>query len=89
VKVAAEEVKPFPTLLEVHDPRLVWMQLEPQISEDLPRDPQRLVRLMLAVAERDPIVRIADERADTPRDERTVERVQVDVRQKRLDHAAI
>lgn len=45
--MAAEEVKAFPTLTEVHDPRLVRMQLEPESGKDLPRSLKRLPCLAL------------------------------------------
>ena len=35
-EVPAEKVKALAALPEVHDPRLVRMQLEPQTAEDLP-----------------------------------------------------
>ncbi len=35
-EMAAEEVKALPTLTEVHDPRLLRMQLQPQRGQDLP-----------------------------------------------------
>jgi len=78
--MAAEEVKAFPTLAEINYFRLLRMQLQPQSTEDFPGDLKRLSGLALRAAEHDPIVRIADERAETPRGERSVKGVQVDVR---------
>ena len=59
-EVAAEEVKAFPTLSEVNDPRLLWMQLQPQTGQDLPGQRKDRPRLVLRTAEHDEVVRPAD-----------------------------
>ncbi len=81
--MAAEEVKAFPTPSEVNHPRLIRMQLEPKIGQDLPGHLQGHPRLTLRAAQHDEIVRPADKLADMSLADRAVEGVQVDVREQR------
>jgi hypothetical protein len=57
--VAAEEVEALPAFPEIHDPRLVRMELEPETGEDLPREIKGRLGLALGPAQDHGIVGIA------------------------------
>jgi hypothetical protein len=65
------------------------VQLKPEIGQNLPGQLLGATGLRLASAHHDKIVRPANEPAMSTISERPVQRVQVDVRQKRRDHTAL
>jgi hypothetical protein len=89
VEVAAKETETFPALSEVNDPRLLPVQPQPKISQNLPGQLLGRTGLHLAATHHDEIVRITNEPAVDTLGEREVQRMQVDVRQKQRDHAAL
>ncbi len=54
----AEKVQPLPAFFEVHDPRLGWLELEPQLGEDRRERHKRPIGFLSAVAERQQIIRL-------------------------------
>jgi hypothetical protein len=87
--MAAEEVKPLPAFTQVNHSRLLRMQLQPQPGQHHAGKLTGLPGLSLAAARNDEIVRIADERAVSAVSERSVQGVQIDVREQRGDHPAL
>ena len=85
--VEAQEVEPLRTPGEVHDPRLLGMQLQPERPEGRRDQLAGRFGLLVGRAEDDEVVGISGEHSQSlplalPR---LIEHVQVDVRQKRRD----
>ena len=87
--MAAKELKALSAFPEVNDSRLLPVQLKPEVGQDLPGQLLGRVGLRLALAHHDKVVRIANKSAVSTISEREVQRVQIDVRQKRRDNAAL
>ena len=85
VEMAAEEIEPLPAFTEVNQSRLLRVQLQPQPGQHLAGESLGFPGLGFAAASHDEVVRIADECAVRPVNERLIQRVQIDVREQRGD----
>src|SRR5712692_1574582 len=90
-QVTAEEVETLFTPREIDLPRLVRVQLQTEPVQDLPDPGLGLLARLRRAAQHDKVVRIAHQSAQvsTPFHPHGVEDMQVDVRQKWRDHAAL
>src|SRR5512142_3183605 len=77
----AEEIHALTTFLEVHDPCLGRLELKAKLGQDRRQRSEGAFGLLSAVAERQQIVRVADQHAGTAVRPLPVEPVQVDVGQ--------
>ena len=57
----AEKVQPLPAFAQLHDPRLVVPEREPQLREDLPQRRKCTLGLLFGPAHHDHIVCVADQ----------------------------
>jgi hypothetical protein len=85
----AEEINSFASLLQVHDPRLVRLELKPKLGQDRRQRGKRAPGLPLGVAQRQQIIGVADQHPAPARPPFPIKPVQVDVAQDGRDHPAL
>ena len=88
-EVTPEKIQAFPAFPEVNDLRLVRVQLQPEIGENVSHRVQSRPGLPLTTAEHHTIVGVAHQLTHLPRGEPGVQDVQKDVGQQRGDHPAL
>src|ERR1700728_835646 len=89
VKVTAEEIQTLPASCEVHNLRLIRVQLQPQRSQDLPDHFQGRPGLCLRAAQRHAIIGVAHQLTHATRGELRIQDVQANIGQQRGNHPAL
>ena len=87
--VEAEEVNALASLLQVHDPGLGVLELEPKLAQDLPQRQKRRVGLRPCPAHRQQIIREPDQNPVPALRPLPVKPMQVDVAQAGRNHTAL
>src|SRR6476646_4327259 len=85
----AEEVNALASLLQVHDPGLGVLELEPKLAKDLPQRRERRLALRPRLAHRQQIIREPDKNPVPALRPLPVKPMQVDVAQAGRDHTAL